>query len=305
MRVRLRTVLAVTATVGALLAGCGRSAATIGAHPTSAADPRLAGLSTRSLPTGSAPTFARAIATGWAAAGVPATVPDASIQYASVDYSATVFDPGVPSGFTAFITLHRTIVVTPTSAATIETTNEAPPHFATPTDEALWVGDNRPDLGQAPAGGQRLTFPPGRFSFLPQGSTMTYQQAAALPGDPGRLAAAVTDHLRSYAGAHPPADLLLKHLAYLIATAPLTNATRSAAWQALAALPGLRFCGTQPDRAPSDVGLCVNSSTDATEIAVSTSTGAIVNIVDRLLRPSLAYPHVVVGTAITSSTFAG
>jgi hypothetical protein len=303
VQVKPRLVLVVAVAVGALLVGCDRGAATSGAHPTSTANPRLAGLSERPLPTGSAMGFAGAIAAGWATAIPPATAPGASIEFSSVDYSASVFDPGVSTGFTAFLTLHRTIVVTPTSAAIIETTNQGPPTFATPTDKALWTADNRPDLGQAPAGGQRFTFPDGQFSFLPQGSTLTYQQAAALPGEPDRLAAAVLDHLRPYAGAHPPASLELKQLAYLIATAPLSNAARSAAWQAVAALSGLRFCGTQPN-AQTDVRvLCIQSPTDTTEITVAASTGAIVTIADRLLRPSPLYPHVAAGTVVTASTF--
>jgi hypothetical protein len=247
---------------------------------------------------------ARAIAARWAAAGAPASEINTPIEYRTIDYTATVFNPGVPSGFTAFIITRRTVLVTPASAATIDASNGAPPRFATPADQALWQAAGRPSLGQAAATGQTQTIPVGGYSFLPQGSTLTYRQAAALPAEPDRLAATILDHLRPYAGPHPPASLELKQLAYLIATAPLTDAARSAAWQALATLPGLAACQTRPGLArPGVVELCVGSVGDQTLVSVDLDTGAILAIADRLLRPSPMYPHVPIGTVVGSSTF--
>jgi hypothetical protein len=54
-------------------------------------------------------------------------------------------------------------------------------------------------------------------------STLTYQQAAELPAERDSLAAVLAGHLSAYAGTHPPASLELKEIAYLIATAPLTD----------------------------------------------------------------------------------
>ncbi len=139
---------------------------------------------------------------------------------------------------------------------------------------------------------------------MPQGSTLTYPQATALPAEPDRLAAAILDHLRPYAGTHPPASLELKELAYLIATAALTHAARSAAWQALASLPGLRTCQTRSGPArPHAIELCTDSPDDETLVCVDLDTGAILIIADRLLRPSPMYPHVPAGTIVGSSTF--
>jgi hypothetical protein len=210
-----------------------------------------------------------------------------------------VFSPGGPDGFTAFVTTRQTTLVTLTSAATIDASNAAAPRFATPADQARWQSAGRPALERAPAAGQTLTVPAGQFTFLPQGSNLTYQQAAALPAEPSRLGAVITDHLDSYAGPHPPASLELKQLAYLIATAPLTDAARSAAWQVVASLPGLGFCRA----GPRTVQLCVSSADDQTLVNVDTDTGAILTIADRLLRTSPAYPHVASGTVIGSSTF--
>lgn len=289
------------AVVGLLASGCGPGAAT-GAGPTSVANPHLPRVGLRQPTPGSASDVARAIAAGWA--GASAHMRTNGIEYRTIDYTATVFSPGTPDGFTAFIITRRTILVTPASAALIHADNGARPRFATPTDQALWQAAGRPSLGQAATSGQTLTIPVGQFSFLPQGSTLTYRQATALPAEPARLATVILDHLRSYAGTYPPASLVLKQLAYLIATAPLTDDGRSAAWQAVASLPGLRACQTRFGRAqPRAIYLCIASADDQTLVSVDLDTGAVLAIADRLLRPTPLYPHVRVGTIVGSSTF--
>jgi hypothetical protein len=301
---RWRAMLVTIAVMGVLLSGCGSGTGGRRAGPASAANPRLHGTGPRQPTPGSAADVARAIAARWAASGGPAPALNTPIEFRTMDYTATVFNPGTSGGFTAFITTRRTILVTPASAATIDASNGAPPRFATPTDRALWQAAGGPSLGQAAATGQMQTIPAGRFSFLPQGSTLTYRQAAALPADPDRLVAAILDHLRPYAGTHPPASLQLKQLAYLIATAALTDAARSAAWQALASLPRLRTCQTRSGPArPGAIELCTNSADDETLVSVDLDTGAILAIADRLLRPSPMYPHVPAGTIVGSSTF--
>lgn len=289
------------AVVGLLASGCGPGAAT-GAGPTSVANPHLPRVGLRQPTPGSAADVARAIAADWA--GASAHMRTNRIEYRTIDYTATVFSPGTPDGFTAFIITRRTILVTPASAALIHADNGARPRFATPTDQALWQAAGRPSLGQAATTGQTLTIPVGQFSFLPQGSTLTYRQATALPAEPARLVTVILDHLRSYAGTHPPASLVLKQLAYLIATAPLTDDGRSAAWQAVASLPGLRACQTRFGRAqPRAIYLCIASADDQILVSVDLDTGAVLAIADRLLRPTPLYPHVRVGTIVGSSTF--
>jgi hypothetical protein len=108
----------------------------------------------------------------------------------------------------------------------------------------------------------------------------------------------------AYAGQHPPASLELKEVAYLIATAPLTDKVRAAAWQVMASLPGLSICHDLPGQAdPGTVDLCIGSSGDQTLLNVDTSTGAIITIADRLRQASPAYPRVTGGTIVGSSTF--
>lgn len=168
----------------------------------------------------------------------------------------------------------------------------------------MWQATGRPSLGQAPATGVMQTIPAGQYTFVPQGRNLTYLQAAGLPAERDSLAAVLADHLSAYAGPHPPASLELKEVAYLIATAPLTDTVRAAAWQVMASLPGLSICQDLPGQVdPGTIGLCIDSSGDETLVNVDPDTGAIVTIADRLMQTSPAYPHVAAGTIVGSSTF--
>jgi hypothetical protein len=168
----------------------------------------------------------------------------------------------------------------------------------------MWQASGRPPLGQAPASGGMQTIPAGQYTFVPQGTSLTYRQAVGLPTERDSLAAVLVSHLSAYAGPHPPASLELKEVAYLIATAPLTDAVRAAAWQVMASLPGLSICQDLPGPAdPGAIDLCAGSSGDETLVKVDPDTGAIVTIADRLTQTSSSYPHVAAGTIVGSSTF--
>jgi hypothetical protein len=298
----MRALLVSIAISGALLCGCGAGPATIGAGPASTADPQLRGTALQQPAPRSAVGMAQAIAADWSATGAPAL--DIPIEFRTLDYTATVFNPGSPEGFTAFITTRHTTLVTTTSAATIVASNGASARFATPADQALWQAAGRPSLGQAPATGVTQAIPAGQYTFLPQGSNLTYRQAVSLPADRDSLASVLARHLSPYAGLHPPATLELRQVAYLIATAPLTDEVRAAAWQVMASLPGLRICQNPPGQVrPGTIELCIDSAGDETLVDVNLSTGAIVTIADRLMQTSPAYPHVAGGTIVESSTF--
>jgi hypothetical protein len=300
----MRAQLVGIAVVGALLGGCGVGPATIGVGPASTADPQLRGTALQQPAPGSAADVAQAIAARWSAPGAPAPALTIPIEFRTLDYTATVFNPGSPEGFTAFITTRHTTLVTTTSAATILASNGASARFATPADESMWHAAGRPSLGQAPATGGTLAIPAGQYTFLPQGSNLTYRQATALPADRDSLASVLAHHLSAYAGRHPPAFLELKAVAYLIATAPLTDEVRAAAWQVIASLPGLRICRNPPSQVrPGTIELCIDSADDETLVNVNPDTGAIVTIADRLMQTSQAYPHVAGGTIVESSTF--
>jgi hypothetical protein len=302
-----RALLIRIATIGMLLAGCGSGTAAITAVPgigADAANPQLPATSLRQPVPEGAPGFARALAARWATARWRDPRAGDPIAFRVVIYSALVFNPGSSDGFTAFLTTRQTVVVSPASAASITVTSAGPPRFATPADRVQWEKADRPSLGQVPAADQRQAIPAGEYSFLPQGSYLTYQQAAALPGVPGRLITVILAHLRPYAGRNPPASLTFRQIASLIATAPLTKAARSAAWQAIASLPGLRVCQARPSPLqPRQVQLCLASAGQETLLSVDLGTASILSISERLLRPSPLYPHAAGGTIIGSTTF--
>lgn len=296
----LRAVLVRMAVAGALLCGCGTGCA----GPASAADPQLPAAASRQRVPRSGVGLARAIAARWSAANAPAPRLDIPIGFRTIDYNANIFNPGSPDGFTAFITTRRSTLVTTASAATIVVSNGGSVRFATPADQALWRAAGRPSEGQAPAGGTTHTVPAGQYTFIPQGSNLSYGQAVTLPADPGRLATVLARHLSAYAGPHPAATLVLKEVAYLIATAPLTSKVRAAAWQVMASVPGLRICQAPPGKTgPGTIELCTDFAGDEILAGVKPDTGTIASIAERLTQTSSAYPHVGAGTIVGSSTF--
>jgi hypothetical protein len=298
--------IARVAGIGVLLSvsacGTGPVRAVTGAMPVYAANPALPGAGLPRSSPRQASAFSRAIAARWASATSPSPARNRPVEYRMAGVSAGVYDPGSAYGFTTFITTRRTIVVTSDSAARIEASNAAPPRFATPRDQALWQQAGRPPLGQAP--GNTQTIPAGRFTFLQQGLPLTYRQAAALPADPAGLAAILRAHLRTHADPLPPASQQLTQLANLLATAPLTNPVRSAAWTVIASLPGLNICQKQPDPTrPDTIELCIDTGQTGIHVGVDARSGAIVSIAEILLRPSQLYPHVPPGTMVGTTTF--
>jgi hypothetical protein len=260
------------------------------------------GVAARPSDPGSAQTFAASIGDQVAAAGGMEDAQGTPVRYHTIEYSTAVGDAGTPGAFTAFVTVSRTITVQTSSAASITTTDNGVLTFTTLSDRDRWVAAGRPAL--EPVSGQTVVIPPGQFSFIPQGSTLTYQQAAALPGTADALSDQVLSYLRPYAGSAPPATLVLKLLGNLIAVAPLTAAARSSAWRVAASLPGLRLCGSPTDLSGRrGVGLCVDAGGEEVEVLVGTPAGSVLAVEQRLLRQSLAYPTVPAGSLIASTTF--
>jgi hypothetical protein len=118
------------------------------------------------------------------------------------------------------------------------------------------VAAGRPARPGTLTAGQVIALPAGSFSFLPQG-TLPYRQAASLPASAATVAALVEGGPGPQAGPRAPVTVVLRQLGYLLAIGPLTPAARSATWRAIAALPGLRSCGTAADLAGRNgTGLC-------------------------------------------------
>jgi hypothetical protein len=223
------------------------------------------------------------------------------VRLRMMEYSAAITNAGMPGAFTGFVTITRTFVVQPSSAAIVDTRVDGPMTFPTPTDQQLWVAAGSPTL--TPANG-RTALAAGEFSFIRQGSRLTYQQAVALPETPAGLAAQILDHLRSQPGNNPPASRELRQLGYLIATAPLSTPARSAAWHVLASITGLRRCGSGADLAGRHgEGLCADSQGEEVEVLIDVHTGLVLAVEERLLKESPMYPDVAAGSLVGSTTF--
>lgn len=280
--------------VGAAIFGCGSGSAAPSVNLSPAA---------HSLNLSSAKAFANSIADRAVPGSRSGNAPGVPVRYRSIEYSAAIVNSGTPGGFTAFVTVSRTVTVYSSSAASIVTVQARPLTFTTPSDRARWVAAGRPALTPGDVN-ETLSVPPGQFSFVLQGTPMTYRQASDLPGTARAFSAQILSHLRPFTGTYPPAALVLKQLAYLIAVAPLSVAARSAAWHAAASLPGLRLCGTGTDLSGRrGEGLCVDAEGQETEILVNKTTGSVLAIEERLKRPSPIYPTASGGSLILSLTF--
>ncbi|HEY3907950.1 MAG TPA: hypothetical protein VGM14_28860 [Streptosporangiaceae bacterium] len=275
--------------------------------PAPSPDPSFgAGSAARPLDLSSAKAFANSIADSQVSLSRSENMPDEKLRYRSIEYSTEVFNAGSPEAFTAFITISRTVTVYPTSAASISTAQAHPPTFATPSGRERWMAAGSPALGSG--GSNNITsLTPGQFSFVLQGTRLSYQQASNLSGTPSEFSTQLLSHLRPAArGPDPPATLVLKQLGYLVAVAPLSVAAQSAAWHMVGALPGLEMCGAGTDLSGRHgVGLCVDADGEQTEILVNKHTGSVLAIEVRLQRPSAAYPTVSSGSLILSITFTG
>jgi hypothetical protein len=95
----------------------------------------------------------------------------------------------------------------------------------------------------------------------------------------------------------------LRQFGYLLGTAPLTAATRSAAWQAIAALAGLRTCSAGAGASPQDTGLCLTSHGHTIELIAEPGTGAVQAVEDRIDSVQRAYPGIPAGALVESVSF--
>jgi hypothetical protein len=226
----------------------------------------------------------------------------ASVRLRLIEYSASISDAGMRGAYTAFMTITRTFVVQPSSAAIVDTSVDGRMTFPTPTDQQIWTAAGSPTLSSANG---RTALAAGEFSFIRQG-VLTYQQAVDLLGTPAGLTTQILGRLRSHAGNNPPATVVLRQLGYLIATAFLSTFARSAAWHAVASVTGLRLCGSGTDLSGRrGEGLCADSQGEEVEVIIDAYTGSVLAVEERLLQQSPLYPHVPAGSVIGSTTFLG
>lgn len=228
----------------------------------------------------------------------------APVAFYDFEYSALISNAGSAHAFTAFAHIERHIVVMPSSAAKIITVASNRPGFATASERARWLAAGSPPMPVGASKGSVLNIPAGTFSFIPQGTALTYREVRALPGSAQKLTTDIVNHLRPAFGTHVPAELVARQLGFLLATAPLGPAARSAAWQALVATPGLRTCSNGVDSAGREGRwLCVKGEDAEVEVLVA-GTNSVLAIKSRILNPSPSFPGVPTGGITELDSFA-
>jgi hypothetical protein len=175
--------------------------------------------------------------------------------------------------------------------------------FPAATERARWQTAGRPPL-PAVTKTASFTLPRSTFSFTPQGIPLSYREAGSLPATARAMSAALTAHLKPLGGADPPATVRLKQLGFLLATAPLSGASRIAAWSALAAIPGLRMCGSGSDLAGRrGEAICADAQGEQIKVLIDATRNSVLAVEQHLLKPSALYPGVPNGALIGSDTF--
>lgn len=289
-------VAALAAGFALVLAGCGS-----GRVPQPDVSARqVAGVATTEI-TGPAGRLAESLARASAARRI-APAPGGDVRFRMIQYSPVITNAGSPGGYAVFVQQARSVVVLPSSAATLSISGDGPARFLTPAARAAWQAAGKPALPHFPGKPVTASVPAGTWSFLPQGKVLTYQAAESLPA----TAVALSSQVRALTGSRPPATQMLTQLGYLLAAAPLTAAGRTAAWMSVATLPGLRLCAPATDLVGrSGTTLCVSAAGQETDLVVNPSSGSVLAVQDRLLQQDAAYPGISPGTVLQSTTFTG
>ena len=230
--------------------------------------------------------------------------PRGTVRFRDIEYYALVSDAGSAAAFTAFATDTRDVRVQPSSAARVDTVRATTPRLVTAAERDRWRAAGQPALPKGAAAGRVLSMPAGTFTFMPQGRVLTYQQATSFPEAPSAVLAEIVAHLKPYAGVDPPAPLVARQLGFVLATAPLGHAARTAMWTALLSIRGLHPCGTGTDLAGrAGQWVCVSSRQDEARVLVDVAQHGVLAVADRLLAPSQLYPGVADGSLIGEDTF--
>jgi hypothetical protein len=299
----MRAAMTVITVISLLAVGC--AAGRPPDAPASAARHRSAAAGQpRPVNAGSIRAVARLVARRIELTGDGRTRPGEVVKYRDVEYYASVSNVGMAHSFTDFATAAREITVQPSSAAHVAVVRATEPRFAAPSERARWEAAGKPALPGGPAKGQEFSIPAGSYSFIPQGDPLTYRQMRSLSGVPQAIVEAIAARVRSFAGAHPPVTVMMMQLGFLLATAPLPRATRSAAWSALASLPGLHLCGLGRDLAGRrGQQICASTPTEEVEVLMDTGTGSVLAVSQRILRTTSWFPGVPDGSVVQSDAF--
>jgi hypothetical protein len=164
-----------------------------------------------------------------------------------------------------------------------------------------WRAEHSPRVLMTPGESRSGLIP--RFSFLPQGVRLGYEEALRLPSEASELRRAIAAHLRPL-GADLPPTLVLKAYGFLLATAPLSSSTRAVTYDDMASLAGVRACGRRANVEKRDRdALCAAAEGREIEVTIAAHTREVLAVEQRITAESPLFPGLRAGTVVESDTF--
>jgi hypothetical protein len=229
-----------------------------------------------------------------------------SLRFAVVEYQLIITDAGSRDAFAVDQTVARTLKVEPDSSATMREDVLESPEFLTKNDRLRWQASGKPPYASPDdrAGRSiRSELGEGTFTFTSQGAPLTFRQARDLPTSPRALIQSLM-RFGMRGDRAPPAAMSLSQYGFLLATAPLTRATRKALLEAVGLLPGVHTCRAFfPGRGSHRDAFCVNGDPTDSELLLDTRTGVADVVAERLDDVSPLYPGMTVGALVSCDTF--
>jgi hypothetical protein len=230
------------------------------------------------------------------------------VRFGWVEYQLMISNAGSAEAFKADQTIADDLTVRPDSSARMRQTVLRSPRLVSKIDQLHWQAAGKPPFASSTdragqSSSRRLRA--GAWSFAPQGRIrLTFKRVGKLPTNERAVAEELARALGAANQTPPPATLSLRQYGFLLATAPLSLATRRAILDAIRSLPGVHLCGRLfPRHSPLDDAFCVNGDPTSTEILVDRTTGVVKVISERLDKPSIFYPNAAAGDLVDSYTF--
>ncbi|MGI8664692.1 MAG: hypothetical protein ACR2N4_01435 [Jatrophihabitans sp.] len=188
------------------------------------------------------------------------------------------------------------------SAGSYRTAESQPATAVNAVSQRHWIDGSQAATGRAPVS-QVVRYRPGEYSFLDQGSSLTYQGAHGLGTDPVKIRSVIGGHL---AALGPPSSAsVLRETGVLLAAAPLSPDSRAALWQAAFEVPGVHDCGQRTDLAARHgTAYCATGGSLTTGIVLDPGTGAVLSVQQWLAKPDPTnYPTMLTGDLIQDDTY--
>jgi hypothetical protein len=236
----------------------------------------------------------------------PSLSGEKALSFSEVAYELIITNAGSPDAFSVAQTIARRLNVEPDSSASIRQEVLKAPRFVSRADRVHWLASGKRAYA-SPADRAGATtqsgIGAGGFSFAPEGAPVTFREARNLSTSPHRLIQELMG-LSARGRMEPSAATSLRQYGFLLATAPLTPATRKALVEALGLLPGVHMCNALfPGRSPHADAFCVSGNPTDSEVLLNPRTGVVDVVAERLDRSNSLYPNMAVGSLIDSETF--